>query len=393
MKKIKPELLFIYIGLFFYFLFSIIFLIQKSKIGTDYAISEMIINYTGGFSRRGLLGQVFYFLHIFFNFNLANIIVFFQIIFSGLFTAVLFFLFKKLKDKINKFDIFILFLPTLLFYPLYELESLGRKEMLVFISFAFLVLQGNNKNLLITLSYSLIILPFIVLTWELLVFYLPFYFIVFFIQYNVKTFKESLKIFLIFLPTVTFFIIIWLNPIDLDGHKIMCEKIKCSGHGAEWFLVNVNTNFDLWIHEKASLLNYFRYFIFLILSLCPFYIFSQNLEIKKNDVYLLNRFKYFHQLILILFLFPILIYIYALDWGRWTNIFITLTYLLMIFFRIVDLTESKEPKIFDKMNNFYLSTIFFIYCLSWNPKILLWDDTGSLPTLRLIIKSIKLLIY
>ena len=65
----------------------------------------------------------------------------------------------------------------------------------------------------------------------------------------------------------------------------------------------------------------------------------------------------------------------------------------MIFFRIVDLTESKEPKIFDKMNNFYLSTIFFIYCLSWNPKILLWDDTGSLPTLRLIIKSIKLLIY
>jgi len=393
MKKIKPQLLLVYIGLFFYFLLSVIFLIQKSKIGTDYAISEMIINYTGGFSRRGLLGQVFYFLHTFFNFNLTNIIVFFQIIFSGLFTLVLFFLFKKLKDKINKFDVFILFLPTLLFYPLYELEALGRKEMLVFISFAFLVLQGNNKNLLITLTYSLLILPLIVFTWELLVFYLPFYFIVFYIQYNVKTFKESLKIFLIFVPTITFFIMIWLNPIDFEGHKVMCETIKCSGHGAEWFLINVNTDFDFWIHEKASLLNYFRYFVFLILSLCPFYIFSLNSLIKKNNLFLLEKFRYFHHVLLILFLCPVLIYLFALDWGRWTNIFITLAYLLMIFFRTGDLVKNIELQIFDKISNLYVGGIFFVYCLSWNPKLLLWDDTGSLPTLRLIIKSIKLLIY
>ena len=393
MKKIKSELLFTYIGLFFYFLFSVIFLIQKSKIANDYAISEMIINYNGGFTRRGFLGQIFYFIHKFLNLNLKDIIVFFQIFFSGIFTLSLFFLFKKLKNKINQFDIFILFLPTLLFYPLYELEALGRKEILIFISFSFLVLQGKNKNLITTLVFSLLILPLTTLIWETSVLYLPFYFIVFYVQYNVKNFSEFLKIYLIFLPTIITFIIIWLNPLSIEGHKIMCETIKCTGYGAPNFLITTDIYFDWWIHEKATILSYFRYFVFLILSLLPFYFFSKNLKIKKNNLYLFNKFVYFHQIILILFVLPILLYLYALDWGRWINIFITLTYLLMIFFRITNLMENKRLKIFDKMSGLTLSIIFFIYCLSWNPKLLLWDDTGSLPALRLIIKSIKLVIY
>ena len=397
MNRIKPELLFIYIGLFVYFIFSAIFLIEKSKVGSDYAISEMIINYNGGFTRRGFLGQIFYFLHDYLNFDLNNVIVFFQILFSGFYTILLFFLFKKIKQKINKLDVLILFLPTLLFYPLYELESLGRKEILIFISFSFLVLQGKNISLIITLIFSLLILPFIVLTWEIFVLYLPFYFLIFYIQYNVKNFIESLKILLIFFPAIIAFIFIWLNPIDKEGHEIMCKTIKCTGYGAPNFLLTTNVYFDGWIHgwmhEKASIINYFRYFVFLIISLLPFYIFSIDSRIIKKNLYLFHNFKYFHQIIIILFLFPILLYLYALDWGRWINIFITLTYITMIFFKIVNFTEHKNFKIFDKINNFYLAILFFIYCFSWNPKILLWDDTGSLPILRLVIKVIKLVFY
>ena len=397
MNRIKPELLFIYIGLFFYFIFSAIFLIEKSKVGSDYAISEMIINYNGGFTRRGFLGQVFFFLHENLNFGLNNVIVFFQILFSGFYTILLFFLFKKIKQKINKLDVLILFLPTLLFYPLYELESLGRKEILIFISFSFLVLQGKNINLIVTLIFSLLILPFIVLTWEIFVLYLPFYFLIFYIQYNVKNFIETLKIFLIFFPAIIAFIFIWLNPIDKEGHEIMCKTIKCTGYGAPNFLLTTNVYFDGWIHgwmhEKASIINYFRYFVFLTISLLPFYIFSKNSKIIKKNLYLFHNFKYFHQIIIILFFFPILLYLYALDWGRWINIFITLTYITMIFFKIVNLTEHKNFKIFDKINNFYLAILFFIYCFSWNPKILLWDDTGSLPIMRLVIKVIKLIFY
>ncbi|MDA9605010.1 hypothetical protein N9S39_04820 [Candidatus Pelagibacter sp.] len=393
MNRIKPELLFIYFGLFFYFIFSVIFLIEKSKIGTDYAISEMIINYNGGFTRRGFLGQIFYSLHEYLNLNLRNIIVFFQILFSGIYTLLLFFLFKKIKNKVNRLDIIILFLPTLLFYPLYELESLGRKEILIFISFSFLVLQGKNINLIVTLIFSFLILPSIVLTWETFVLYLPFFFLIFYIQYNVKNFIGFLKILSIFFPAITAFIVIWLNPLDIEGHKIMCKTISCTGYGAPNFLLTTNIYFDWWIHEKASILNYFRFFIFLIISLIPFYIFSINSKIIKSNLYLFYNFKYFHHLIIILFLLPILLYLYALDWGRWINIFITLIYITMIFFRIVNLTEQGNFKIFDKMNNFYFGILFFIYCLSWNPKILLWDDTGSLPTLRLIIKVIKLAVY
>tara|TARA_Y100000389_G_scaffold157982_1_gene159267 strand:- start:1097 stop:2293 length:1197 start_codon:yes stop_codon:yes gene_type:complete len=397
MNRVKPELLFIYIGLFLYFIFSTILLIEKSKVGSDYAISEMIINYNGGFTRRGFLGQIFYFLHNNLNFDLNNVIVFFQILFSGFYTIFLFFLFKKIKKKINKLDILILFLPTLLFYPLYELESLGRKEILIFISFSFLVLQGKNIKLIVTLIFSLLVLPFIVLTWEIFVLYLPFYFLIFYIQYNVKNFTESLKIFLIFFPAIIAFIFIWFNPIDKVGHEVMCKTIKCTGYGAPNFLLTTNVYFDGWIHgwmhEKASIINYFRYFVFLIISLLPFYIFSINSKIIKTNLYLFNNFKYFHHIIIILFFFPISLYLYALDWGRWVNIFITLTYITMIFFRSVNLTKHKNLKIFDKINNFYLTILFFIYCLSWNPKILLWDDTGSFPALRLVIKVIKLAFY
>ena len=47
---------------------SIFYLHYKHDVGTDTSISEWLINYQGGFTRRGLGGEVNIFLQIYFQF-------------------------------------------------------------------------------------------------------------------------------------------------------------------------------------------------------------------------------------------------------------------------------------------------------------------------------------
>ena len=49
--------------LIFIFIFSVIFLSQKFLYPTDWTTSEWMINYQGGFVRRGLMGEILFNLH------------------------------------------------------------------------------------------------------------------------------------------------------------------------------------------------------------------------------------------------------------------------------------------------------------------------------------------
>ena len=62
MKKNINSYLFIY--LIILFLFSIFFLYQKHDVANDSTISEWIINYEGGFTKRGLIGQISIYISI-----------------------------------------------------------------------------------------------------------------------------------------------------------------------------------------------------------------------------------------------------------------------------------------------------------------------------------------
>ena len=44
------------------FSFSFFFLYHKHLVGNDSTISEWMINYTGGFTKRGIIGQICIFL-------------------------------------------------------------------------------------------------------------------------------------------------------------------------------------------------------------------------------------------------------------------------------------------------------------------------------------------
>ena len=78
------------------------------------------------------------------------------------------------------------------------------------------------------------------------------------------------------------------------------------------------------------------------------------------------------------------------DWGRWINIGYTFT-ILTIFFLIknenINFLENYLFKIIKKFYNNYSKiyyVIFFCYIFTWNMKVIMTDDIGSLPYLRII---------
>ena len=62
----------IYISLLF--LMSICFLYLKHDVGNDSTISEWLINYSGGFTKRGIIGQISIYIARIFDSELRDII-------------------------------------------------------------------------------------------------------------------------------------------------------------------------------------------------------------------------------------------------------------------------------------------------------------------------------
>ena len=100
----------------FLIFYSVFYLYWKHDVANDWSISEWLINYQGGFTRRGLGGEINIFLADFFSITLRDTIFFFQTIAHLTF---LIFIFIYLKDfKLNILQIFALFSPLFLLYPI-----------------------------------------------------------------------------------------------------------------------------------------------------------------------------------------------------------------------------------------------------------------------------------
>ena len=65
--------------LFLILIFSILFLSQKFLYPTDWTTSEWLINYQGGFVRRGLIGELLYQIHNLSGIQLRYLVFYFEI--------------------------------------------------------------------------------------------------------------------------------------------------------------------------------------------------------------------------------------------------------------------------------------------------------------------------
>ena len=200
-KIITIYFLYLFVGILIYLILLI------NEFPQRYVFTDWLINYEGGYIRRGLLGQIIYEISNLLNIQLQFILLFFEI--SIYFAYFLLFLHFFSKIKINFFWLLIIFSPIAFIYPLTELQALGRKE--IFVITIFLIFVGINYRSLNESIYSFIILFGLSCSiHEITFFYLFHYLFVIYMKNRFITF-EKFKNSHYFLILLTMIVLLYLN--------------------------------------------------------------------------------------------------------------------------------------------------------------------------------------
>ena len=367
--------------------------------GADSTISEWIINYQGGFTKRGIIGELCFIIAKNLNLNLRFVILIFQILIIGTYFILIFNFLKKIK--INYFISLIIFSPIFLLYQIAELEVLARKEVFIFIGFIiFLTLSSSQYKNKEDILFIVFILPLLVLIWEPVIFYFPFFITLLIFKYSIKDFKKFINLLLLFSPAIILALYIAFNPISSESHLKLVDSLKLN------FDENCYMSCDLLLTKSSikeqftanfplySPIIFIRYFLIFLIGFGPLLLLSNRSVILKNLIFL-SFFK--NLLIPILIIISPLLLLLAMgsDWGRWINItytFSVLFFISLIKNKYIKLDIKHFTKLKSNFNNTVLTIFFIIFCFGWNPKTSVTGDVGSFPGYRIPYNFIKIIL-
>ena len=359
---------------------SIFFLYHKFQFPTDWTTSEWLINYQGGFTRRGLVGEILVQINTFLNFEIRNLVFIFEIILLFTYYFHLINFFKKIE--FSPIIILIIFSPLGFLFPVTETEAIARKEVLLFCLYLFYlgsILKGNQK---ITYLILLIGLPIMNLVWDGNIFYVFFFIYTFFLS-KININKKEVIIFLITLiPYLISFIILITIKSNDQMLEEMCKAINEPCFGAMNFLdysFKDQMNYGL---SRLKIEYIIRYLFIFIICFFPFLLIFYD---QKNKTGIFLGY--------IVCVIPTFIFLYvSFDWGRYLNILYTFSVITLIFLIKIKKIVIEKTRLFifinelikDKHKLYFLYIYFFLYLFSWHPKVILTDDIGSLPYLRIL---------
>jgi len=388
---------------FFIFIIINIFLVifwlnLKHGDGSDSSISEWLINYQGGFTRRGLGGELGIALANLLDISLRRSFFIIQTITHTSYLVLIYFYFKELKFNIVQF--FALYAPMFLLYPIAELEALGRKEVILFLFFlTTIILSARKYDAKIINNLIFFICPIVCLIWEQIVLFFPFFAVVLIVKNNLKTFKQVFqKLLIVFAPGILTFIYIFATPLSQDGHQLMCNFLN-SEFGEQCYtsasmLISSTIYFDtLWVHTNANFEHYLRYILIFLIGFLPLNILLSKSKFIKKDNFITKNFR-LKILFFLLYSPSLLLFTFGYDWGRWVNITYTFSILLYVYLlknsfitnniKIKNLTWNKIIK-----NKFLISSIFIIFTFFWNPKTVITGDIATNTGYKIIYNTSK----
>ena len=397
MKKNINFYIFIYLSVLF--LFSIFFLYQKHDVANDSTISEWLINYEGGFTKRGIIGQLSIYLSSFFIIKLRDAIFILQTILVGTYFFLIYHFLKNIFY--NKIFIFAIFTPIFILYPIAEIEVLARKELFIFIYllvYTFIPIEEKKYKF----YYKFFLFPVAILIWEPVIFFILFFFFLDLIENNIKKINKLFFFQIIsYLPSILLALYIALNPISEESHNLMksslmvnfnencymsCELLKTKSSIYQQF----QGNFD-----KYSIEIFVRYILIIIIGFGPLFILLFNSKLK-NKIFFLDKFN--NLLFPYLILLSPVIFLFAMgyDWGRWVNISYVISIISFIYIYKYNLITLSEKFLSNKLLKNIKKKIFIfiviIYCFGWNPKTVITGDVASFPGYRIPYKALKIIL-
>ena len=370
------------------YLFAVFFFFQKYNNYVEWTISEWLINYQGGFTRRGLIGEIVFQISKLSSLTIRETIFTFQIT-----TYLLYFylLYKFLKDTNNNIlFIFAIFSPLFVIYPIAEVEVLGRKEIFIYVSFLLVVNIFSIKNIQNKhYFYFSIILMISCLIWEGFVIYISYFIFILILKNNLVLNKSFLtKLLISLIPLSISFYFVFFHRLDENGLKMMCQSInECYG-AISYLNRSLSSNISE-VTSKFQISFLIRYIVVLIIGFFPLFLLIKNSKLNYKQ-----KFKndYFYLIFFIIIFTPSLIFYYiAQDWGRWVSISYTLSLLTYVY----SLKNNFIFINFDRINysifrkKFVVIFLFIIFAFGWAPKTLINEDVGSIPIYRKSVEIIK----
>jgi hypothetical protein len=117
----------------------------------EWLVADWLINYSGGFTRRGLSGELIFLISNFFNWDVLDFLFYFFSFFQFLlFFSILILLYKK---KITFWFFLIFASPSFLSFYFFDPSIISRKEILIYISyFAWIIFLAKKRNLTLRAS-------------------------------------------------------------------------------------------------------------------------------------------------------------------------------------------------------------------------------------------------
>ena len=393
-KKINNHYILYYLIILLFF--SYFFLYFKHQTGNDSTISEWLINYEGGFTRRGFTGQGMIILSRLFDSELRWTIFMSQSFFCTFYFFLLWRLFKNLKT--NKIIYLTIFTPIFILYPIAEIEVLARKEIVVFTFFLIYLLipaQHKFKNFFLFL-FSF----FSILVWEPIIFFFPLIFLYLIIDNKIEKFDLNFIKYLLFLvPATLLALYIATNPLSADQWKIMasvlnnefgeacymsCGMLKSKSTLLQQFQGNVG---------KYSFEIIFRYLLIILIGFYPISLLLNNSATKSKKLVFIRNFKNLFIPFCIAISPVILLFAMGYDWGRWVNISYVISALIVLNLLInrkikLNITLLKQNFLYRLKGKMFI-VFFIIFCFGWNPKTVMTGDVASFPGYRIPVKVIN----
>ena len=376
------------------FIFTIFFLSAVHNLSVNNSMAEWVINYQGGFTRRGFLGEFIFQISQLFDLQLRKTFLGLQILIYLTYFFAIYALFKKINY--NYIFALAIFSPLFFVFSLAELEALGRKDIFMFLIFLinfliFFKFQNKNYNYL----YFIISFPIVFLTHEIYIIYLS-YFLAFFIFIEEKIdFKFFIKFFLVLLLVLFFLNMITSSDFTSENLDLLCKNLKehsnenC-GLAPTSMVINITGYQSELGWEISHIVRYILIFLFGFSGLLILITFSKINKSKMN--YLTSKINL--KFIFFLLALPsILPFFTAVDSGRYISMAYTfpcIFYFGLLRSKIIIFDYKKVDLIIDdsflKIKK-YKIVLLILLCFTWTPKAVYHEDISSFPLYRMITKT------
>lgn len=291
-----------------------------------YRIGDWLINYRGGFVRRGFIGQLIYLIST----NRPNTIWIAFALQAIIYLALSYFVLRLFfAQKRNRVLLLMLFSPAFIFiFPLYDLEGWFRKELLVFLAYVLMV-YGLREGVLRVkylwaslLTYSIVVFSHEVASLTLVFFLFPLY-----VVFQCQASLDRKMMFFgagYVLVAICGLALSILFPGDLKTAERVCMSLTARGlqpdicdgaiqylsygasHGFQEVATKIQSRFYLVIYP-----------LLLALALLP--------------VFLTDWWRTRWPILVLGFISLIPLFAVGMDWGRWIVIFVTLVFMSILF--------------------------------------------------------------